>query len=149
MGANDSPTTTRSVVNDYFEWRLNNKPINNNRLSFLVRKIACECESAYRNQQPSFNLNFSASSPIDFQTLNNIKSIHNEIGKEMFNDGTITWTRIITFISFSAMLAEHIIQHNANQLPSNVIISTIVDWTSSFIDNDLQSWLQTQNSWVC
>jgi hypothetical protein len=149
MGANDSPNTTRSIITDYFDWRLNNKIITNNRLFLIVRKIASECETAYRSQQPTFNIHFSSpSSPIDLQTLNNIKSIHDEIAKEMFNDGGITWTRIITFISFSALLAEHIIQQQTDNSSSNLIITSIVDWTTNFIDTDLQTWLESQNYWV-
>ena len=147
MGANDSPTTTRSIVADYFDWRLNNKIVTNNRLFLIVRKIASDCESAYRSQQPTFNLHFSSSS-IDLQTLDNIKTIHNEIAKELFNDGTTTWTRIISFISFSAMLAEHILQLPSHPFAASLVISSIVDWTAGFIDTDLQTWLQSQNYWV-
>lgn len=153
MGANDSPTTTRSIVTDYFDWRLNNKTITNNRLFLIIRKIATDCEATYRSQQPTFNLHFS-SLTIDLQTLNNIKSIHDEIAKEMFNDGGVSWTRIITFISFSAMLAEHILQQQQQQqqqsdsLSSTLIISSIVEWTTNFIDTDLQTWLQSQNYWA-
>ncbi|CAF2396011.1 unnamed protein product [Rotaria sp. Silwood2] len=167
MGANDSPTTTRSIVTDYFDWRLNNK-ITNNRLFLIVRKIASDCETAYHSQQPTFNIRFSLSS-VDLQTLNNIRNIHNEIANELFSAGGITWGRIITFISFSALLAEHIIrqqqlqqqqeqeqqqqqqqeqQPSNNSLLSNLIISSIIDWTTDFIDTDLQTWLQNQNYWT-
>jgi len=150
MGANDSPTTTRSVVTDYFDWRLNQKTPTNNRLFVLVRRIASECEQAYRAQQPTINFCSSllSSSSIDIQTLNNIKSIHYEIAREIFADNSITWTRIITFISFSALLAEQIIQQHPNDPSANMIISSIVDWTTNFIDHDLQTWLQTQNYWA-
>jgi hypothetical protein len=149
MGANDSPTTTRSIITDYFDWRLNNRIITNNRLFLVVRKIASDCETAYRSQQLTFNFHSSSPlSPIDLQTLNNIKSIHKEIAKETFNDGVITWPRIITFISFSALLAEHIIQQQPDNLSSNLIITSIIDWTTDFIDTDLQTWLESQNYWV-
>jgi Neuraminidase (sialidase) len=148
MGANDSPTTTRSIITDYFDWRLNNRTVTNNRLFLIVRKIASDSEAAYRSQQSTFNFHFSSSSPIDLQTLNNIKDIHNEIAKEMFNDGGITWTRIITLISFSALLAEHVIQQQSNNSSRNLIISSVIDWTTDFIDTELQTWLQSQNYWV-
>ena len=68
MGANDSPTTTRSIVTDYFDWRLNNRTITNNRLFLIVRKIACDCEAAYQSHEPRFN--FHMSSPtLDLQTF--------------------------------------------------------------------------------
>jgi len=148
MGANDSPTTTRSIITDYFDWRLNNRTINN-RLFFIVKKIASESEEAYRNQQTTLNFHFSSSSsPIDLQTLNNIKDIHNEIAKELFNDGGISWGRIITFISFSAILAENVIQQQTNNLSTNLIIASVIDWTTNYIDTELQTWLQSQNYWV-
>lgn len=148
MGANDSPTTTRSIVTDYFDWRLNNKTITNNRLFLIVRKIACDCEAACRSQQATFNFHFSSSSPIDSQTLNNIREIHHEIAKEIFVDGTITWPRIITLISFSALLAEYVIQQQTNNTSTNLIISSFIDWTTDFIDTEFQTWLQSQNYWV-
>jgi len=146
MGANDSPTTTRSIITDYFDWRLNNRTMTNNRLFLIVRRIGSDCEVAYRNQSPAFNFHLSSSS-MDLQTLNNIKNIHNDIAKEMFSDGGISWTRIITFISFSALLAEHIIQQQSNNLSRNLIITSIIDWTTDFIDTDLQTWLESQNYW--
>ena len=148
MGANDSPTTTRSIITDYFDWRFNSKTITNNRLFLIVRKIACDCEAAYRSQQSTFNFHFSSSSPMDSQSLNNIRDIHHEIAKEMFNDGTVSWTRIITLISFSALLAEHVIQQQPNTASNNLIISSVIDWTTNFIDTELQTWLQSQNYWV-
>ena len=66
----------------------------------------------------------------------------------MFNDGVISWSRIITFLTFSAMLAEHIIRQQTDGLSSNLIISSLVDWTTNFIDTDLHSWLESQNYWV-
>ncbi|UJR28218.1 hypothetical protein I4U23_009468 [Adineta vaga] len=148
MGANDSPTATRTIVTDYFDWRLNNRTITNNRLFSIVRKIASDCETAYHAQQPEFNLHFSEpNDPV--QTLNNIKSTHNEIGTELFADGGISWTRIITFITFSALLAERIIQQQqAANLPSTLVISSLVDWTSDFINTNLQTWLESQNYWA-
>lgn len=148
MGANDSPTTTRSIITDYFDWRFNNKTITNNRLFLIVRKIACDCEAAYRSQQSTFNFHSSSLSPMDSQSLNNIRDIHHEIAKEMFNDGTVSWSRIITLISFSALLAEHVIQQQPNTTSNNLIISSVIDWTTNFIDTELQTWLQSQNYWV-
>lgn len=145
MGANDSPTTTRSIITDYFDWRLNNKTTTNNRLFLIVRRIASDCETACRSLQPSFNFQ---SPTIDLHTLNNIRDIHNEIGREMFADGVISWPRIITFISFSALLAEHIIQQQPNNLSRNLIITSTIDWTTDFIDTELDTWLQSQNNWV-
>ena len=149
MGANDSPITTRSVVNDYFEWRFNNKTTSNSPLFVSVRALASQCESAYRAKHPNFSLNsFSSTTTTDVPTLNTIKCIHDEIAKEMFSDGTISWSRIITLISFSAILTEHAIQQSSDQIPASLIISSMADWTIHFIDTDLQTWLRNQNYWV-
>jgi hypothetical protein len=46
------------------------------------------------------------------------------------------------------MLAKHILQQQSNNLSSDLIISSIVDWTTNFIDTDLRAWLESQNYWV-
>jgi len=48
------------------------------------------------------------------------------------------------------LFAEHIIQQQQqqpNNIPSTLIITSIIDWTTNFIDTDLQEWLQSQNYW--
>ena len=77
-----------------------------------------------------------------------MRSFHNDIGRELFSDGGITWTRIITFISFSALFAEHVIQQQSNNLSRNLIITSVIDWTTNFIETDLRTWLESQNYWV-
>ena len=138
MCSNDNFTaTTRSIVTDYFDWRLGNQTPTNNRLFFIVRKIANDCETKYYSEQPTFNFHFS--------TLLDLENVHREIARELFNDGIITWTRIITFISFSAILAERFIQQQPN---IDLVVSTITDCTTNFIDSDLHTWLKSQNYWV-
>ncbi|CAF1042151.1 unnamed protein product [Rotaria magnacalcarata] len=139
--SDSSTTTTRSIVTDYFNWRLTNKTATTtNRLYMIIRSIASDCETKYYSQQPPFYFRVSSSSLIDVQ--NN----HYEIAKELFDDGTITWSRIITFISFSAILAECLM--NQQQLNIDFVISSIIDWTTSFIDTDLYTWLESQNYWA-
>ncbi|CAF0744827.1 unnamed protein product [Adineta steineri] len=152
MGANDSPTTTRSIVTDYFDWRLNNnRTITDNRLFLLVRQIGPECEASYHVQQPAFNMLFS-SPTVDLQTLNNIRHFHRELANELFNGGVMKWAYIITFISWSAVIAERTLQQlqqpqGINSLSPDTIISSIIDWTTDYIDTDLAAWLQSQNYW--
>ncbi|CAF3691094.1 unnamed protein product [Rotaria sp. Silwood1] len=136
----DKSTNTQSVVTDYFGWRLKNKTITNNRLFNIIRKIAADCEASYYTQQAAFKFHFS-SSIIDLQ------NIHREIANELFNDGIITWTRIITFISFSAILAEYFIQEKKQVHNMDFLISSIIDWTTNSIDNNLRTWLESQNYW--
>jgi hypothetical protein len=138
MCTNDNPTTTRAVVTDYFNWRL--KAItNNNRLFFIVRKIATDCEASYYSQQPTLNFHYSSSSLVE------LANVHHEIANELFNDGIITWTRIITLISFSAILVERLRQQQQN---IDLLISSMIDWTTNFINTNLRSWLESQNYWV-
>lgn len=142
MWSNDdrSTTTTRAIVTDYFNWRLKVKTATNDRLCIIVRNIGFDCETSYFSQEPFFHFRFPALSLID------VRNIHYEIAKELFNDGSITWTRIITFISFSAILAEYLIKQQ--QQNSDILISSLIDWTTNFIDIDLHTWLESQNYWV-
>lgn len=147
MGANDSPTTTRSIITDYFNWRLNDKTITNNRVYTVVRRVARECEAGCLSQLPTFQLRCSVY-PADPQTLNNVKTFHSELAKELFREGGITWGRIITFISFSALIAESLIQQLPDSSSPNFIIQSMIDWTTEYIDTELQTWLENQNYWV-
>ncbi len=132
--------TTRSIVTDYFNYRLRNQMITNNRLLSLIRRIA-DCETIYRSQNAIFRFNLSSSS-----ALIHAKTIHREVRVELFNDGQITTARIMSFIVFSAILAETIIQ----QQPQNedLIIESFIDWTTEFIDIDLHLWLENRHYWV-
>ncbi|CAF3428848.1 unnamed protein product [Rotaria socialis] len=143
MCSNDSSTTTRSIITDYFNWRLTNKTAatTTNRLYMIIRSIASDCETKYYSQQPPFYFRVSSSS-----SLIDVENNHHEIAKELFGDGAITWSRIITFISFSAILAECLL--NQQQLNIDFVISSIIDWTTNFIDADLYIWLESQNYWA-
>lgn len=147
MGANDSPITTRSIVTDYFDWRLNNRTIPNSRLLLIVRRIADEAETAYHSQLPTFNFRVPVTA-IDRQTLNNIQMFHREIADKLFDDGIVSWGRIISFIAFSALFAQNIVRQQANNITDNLIISSIIDWTTNFIDTAFREWLERQNYWV-
>lgn len=147
MGANDTPATTRSVVTEYFDWRLNNQTTTNSRLSLIVRRVANECETAFHAQQiiQAYGFSFSLN---DVEALNNVRAIHREIAREIFSDDRISWGRILTVISFSAILAEFIIQHPLNHLPPDLIKSSLIDWTTNFIDTEFHEWLEGENYWV-
>ena len=148
MGVDDNSTvTTRAVVSDYFDWRLNQKTSTTHRVYSLVRHIGSECETSYRSKQPSLDFQLPSSS-FELQTWLNIKTIHHDIAEEMFINSGVTWPRIIAFISFSAMLAERLTQEDQQEITSDVIHSSIIDWTTEIIQTDLQAWLQTQHGWV-
>ncbi|CAF3815812.1 unnamed protein product [Adineta steineri] len=139
MSTNDNPTTTRLIVTDYFNWRLRNLPIRNNRLLIIVQKIASDCETSYYSQQPMFNFHFASLS------LFELRSFHYETVNEFFNDGIVTWGRVITFIVFSAILTERVIQQQQHN--RDLIISSMIDWTTNFLDIDLHLWFESQNYW--
>lgn len=139
MCTNEHPATTRSVVADYFHWRLNETSNTTNRLFYIVRQIATECEAAYHAQE--LRLQFRLSS----LSLGELEEVHCEIAKELFSDGVVTWTRIITLIAFSAMVTARLIDEG--QKPS-VMSTAMMDWTTNFIETNLHSWLESQNYWV-
>lgn len=128
--------TTRDIVSDYFNWRLMNEISTPNRLYEYVRQIAFECERMFA-KKTFINFTFSSS--------NHLKSFHYEIGKELFNDGVVTWSRILTFISFSAILTREVLQQQGT---NDYLRESIIEWTTNFIEHDLQSWMNEQNSWT-
>jgi len=130
---NMSQLTTRDIVNDYFNWRLMNELFVGNRVYERVRQIGFECESL-------MDISFSRS----IGSLNDLRDFHYEIGRELFDDGVITWSRILTFISFSAVLTQEILQNQPNM---DHIRESIVEWTTNFIDQDLETWMDEQNYW--
>ena len=140
MSSNTATTTTQAIVRDYFRCRLISQTSTQNRLFLLVRQIGYECERAFASQQPLVRFHFSTS------TLMEHRTIHYEIGKELFRDGTITWTRIITFISFSALLAERVLEEQRQN--RELIIASFIEWTTNFIETDLRAWLVNEGDWV-
>ncbi|CAF1604585.1 unnamed protein product [Rotaria sp. Silwood1] len=143
MFSNNNATTTQLIVNDYFTWRLKNKSSSTttNRLFILVRRIGSESERMF-SQQPV----------IDFRCipsfrLNKFKNMHYVFANVLFNNRQITWSRIITFISFSALIAEHLIRER-KQDNMDLIIASVVEWTTDFIDINLHTWLESQNYWA-
>jgi hypothetical protein len=48
-------------------------------------------------------------------------------------------------ISFSAILVERLRQQQQN---IDLLISSMIDWTTNFINTNLRSWLESQNYWV-
>lgn len=138
-----SANKTREVVTDYVEWRLNKKTDRADRLFSLVRRMGHDCEMKCRSQHQLWK-QFDCPMPMELQTM---QMIHYRIGKDFFMDERITWTRIVTFISFSTLLAEHLIQQQT-MVSSNLIVSSIIDWTTNFINVELHHWLKLQNFWV-
>lgn len=132
---------TRSVVNDYFQWRLTGKSHSDDPLAIIVRRIAKDCERVYQLEDSSPNLSCVLS-----MDLAKVKYLHHQIGKDLFENQEITWTKIMSFISFAAMLAEQLIHHD--ELVSGLIISSLVSWTTEFIDTELRDWLKAENYWV-
>ncbi|UJR21250.1 hypothetical protein I4U23_024345 [Adineta vaga] len=106
-----------------------------------IRQIASDCERQLYSQQPRFHFHVSS---ISFDELQNT---HFEIAQELFSDGIISWTRIITLVVFSAMITERLIEGKQQQQQANLMITSMIDWTTNFINTNLRSWLETQNYW--
>ncbi|CAF3396133.1 unnamed protein product [Rotaria socialis] len=140
MLSNDNLETTKSVVTDYFIWRLKSKRVTNNRLFDIVHAAGYDTERKYSSSL-SFSNCHSSSSMI------NAEAIHRAIGNELFSDGKISWARIITFISFSALLAENILKETREE-EKDTIISSTIDWTTNFIDQNFQTWLESERYWA-
>lgn len=136
----ETTTTTQTIVRDYFHWRLIAQTLTQDRLCLLVRQIGYDCERTFTSQEPVFRFSCSTS------TLIQLRMIHYEIGKELFRDGNITWTRIITFISFSALLTERVLEKQCQN--RELIIDSFIDWTTNFIETDLHAWLENEGYWV-
>lgn len=126
--------STHSIVADYFNYCLRNQTDSNNPLLPYVIKMASECEIKFR-------FNFSSASSII-----NAENIHREIARELFNNNNITWTYVINFISFSAMLAENIIHKQPQNEDS--IIGLFIDRTVDLIDSNLHLWFEQHHHWV-
>ncbi|CAF0965642.1 unnamed protein product [Rotaria magnacalcarata] len=140
MFSNDNLETTKSVVNDYFIWRLKNKRVTNNRLFDIVHTLGYDYERKYSSSLSFSNCHSSSS-------MTNVETIHHAIGNELFHDGKISWARIITFISFSALLAENISKETREE-EKDTIISSMIDWTTNFIDQNFQTWLESESYWA-
>ncbi|CAF0873772.1 unnamed protein product [Adineta ricciae] len=138
MSTNDRLATTRAVVNDYFNCRINNTSNVTNQLFLNVRRLASDCERNYQLQQPKFHFRATSSS------LTDVRTFHLEIALELFNDGIVSWGRIITLIVFSALMADRLIQHG---LDAQLTKTSMIDWTTDFINVNLRTWLEAQNYW--
>ena len=114
--------------------------MNNQLLSVLI-KVARDCETKYRLHDEHFRFNISPTSP-----MINTKNIHHQIAVELLNHSNITWAHVISFISFSAILAEDIVQHQPHNEDS--IIELFIDQTVNLIDGNLDSWLEQHHHWV-
>ena len=138
MCTNDRLATTRAVVNDYFNCRINKTSNETNQLFLNVRRLASDCERNYELQQPKFHFRTTSSS------LTDVRTFHSEIALELFNDGIVSWGRIITFIVFSALMTERLIEHG---LDAQLTATSMIDWTTDFINIKLRTWLEAQNYW--
>ena len=55
----------------------------------------------------------------------------------------INWGRIATLVAFCCVVAEQCVRMEMPHL-----IPRIVDWTASFINSRLHSWIAENNGWV-
>ena len=75
---------------------------------------------------------------------NTANSTFTTVVNNLFVPGGINWGRIVSLFVFSAALSVHCIE---KEMP--FIVDQIVDWTASYIEGHLDSWIQANGRWVC
>lgn len=56
----------------------------------------------------------------------------------------VRWGRIVALFAFAGCLSVQCVQ---KELPNQV--ENVIDWTATYIDQQLSSWIQQNNGWVC
>jgi len=64
------------------------------------------------------------------------------IVNELFSDG-IRWGRIVALFAFAGCLAVQCIE---KEMP--VLVDQVVEWTTTYADSHLISWIQQNGNWV-
>ncbi|KAF3689495.1 Bcl-2-like protein 1 [Channa argus] len=62
---------------------------------------------------------------------------------ELFSDG-VNWGRVVALFAFGGMLCVECIEKNRSEL-----VSCIADWMTTYLDEHLNPWIQSQGGWDC
>ena len=62
--------------------------------------------------------------------------------EELFCNG-VNWGRVVALFGFGGAIAVQCVEKGMPQ-----IVDSIVDWVSTYVDNNLQQWISTQGGWV-
>lgn len=132
-----------NIVRDYLEWKLKRdvcylfhfeielpKP---DQTHLLVRFLADKFEQNYGKE---------IRSSLKRLNLNNLEFEFQKICQAMFEDGNISWGRIVALYSFSGILACYCCKNNLS-----FMIEPLACWLSSFTDSDLLKWIISRGGW--
>ncbi|XP_056129080.1 bcl-2-like protein 1 [Lampris incognitus] len=99
-------------------------------------------KAALRDSADEFELRYTRefsdlSSHITPATYHSFESVMNEV----FRDG-INWGRIVGLFAFGGALCVECVEKDMNHL-----VSRIEDWMTTYLDNHIEPWIQTQGGW--
>lgn len=139
------PTCSRYLVVDYINYRLtkqgitwtNCPPLLNQPtdVHMTLRKMGDEFEERYAVQFSDLG------SQLNMSQYNAYPTFNTAVG-ELFHDG-VNWGRIVALFAFSGTLAKKFCQQHMMDL-----VTSLIDWTSQYLDNQLENWIETHGGWV-
>ncbi|ESO82074.1 hypothetical protein LOTGIDRAFT_198249 [Lottia gigantea] len=135
---------SRNIVQDYVSYRLRknghrwqNGPMiegGPSRICLTMRSLADEFEDRYRSQFEDMVNQLEITPGIAYQTFRSVVS-------ELFSDG-VNWGRIVALFTFGGSICVQCVENNMPHVVDNV-----VDWVTTYCDNDLKPWIDSHNSW--
>lgn len=141
-----NPLSTRYLVADFINYRLQRhghswincpplepQPTNVHR---ILRTLGDEFEERFRTQFDDMVNQLCITPDTAYPTFHNVV-------QELFNDGVINWGRIVALFGFGGALA---VQCMDNSMPQ--LVDSIVDWVSTYLNSNLQTWISSNGSWV-
>lgn len=136
--------SSRTIVEDYVRYRLESngltwqngqRDVTPNEIQRAMRALGDEFESRFSQAFDDMINQLHITTDTAYQTF---RTIVNEI----FSDG-VNWGRVVALFGFGGKLAVRCVQQSMPQL-----VSSIVDWVSTYVDTTLQSWISANNGWV-
>ncbi|XP_046342219.1 bcl-2-like protein 2 [Haliotis cracherodii] len=135
---------TRNIVVDYVKYRLErngyvwqNGPAMENgasRVCNTMRSIGDEFEERYRSQFEEMGNQLHITPTTAYPTFHAIVN-------ELFADG-VNWGRVVALFTFGGSLAVRCFEQDMPQ-----IVDSIIDWVSTYADNNLSQWISGQSGW--
>lgn len=142
--SNMDPSGSRYLVVDYLNYRLvkhgitwqNCPPLLNQPtdVHLAIRKMGDEFEERYAVQFAELGDQLYMSQHTAYPTFSTA------VG-ELFHGG-VNWGRVIALFGFSGTLAKKFCEQNMPDL-----VTSLVDWTSTYLDNQLENWIESHGGW--
>ncbi|OWF51020.1 apoptosis regulator R1-like isoform X1 [Mizuhopecten yessoensis] len=139
-----NPTASRYLVVDYINYRLTKQGITwancppllsqPTEIHTTLRKMGDEFEERYAVQFSDLG------SQLNMSQYNAYPTFNTAVG-ELFHDG-VNWGRIVALFAFSGTLAKKFCQQQMMDL-----VSSLIDWTSQYLDNQLENWIESHGGW--